>query len=228
MGWTANATVCAAEGHRGGRQRRFTTGESSSWPSSSPSPPGSLSPGARPAAASRPPDTPAWPAERSPAPAARPPRGTRKGTLIRQHAGEHRRRRRHRPRHGERLRYPQRRDRAPVTDRPRRPAPGTWQYNLNDGHDNRAARGRIAGKACHLDVLKCAAGICAAGYQPGTIERGLLEQFAAAPRILNPAPGTAPPGMTTQGGVVTARGCGGAAPPLPQPNQDYNKYLCSI
>ena len=27
MGWTANATVCAAEGHRGGRQRRFTTGE---------------------------------------------------------------------------------------------------------------------------------------------------------------------------------------------------------
>ena len=27
MGWTANATVCAAEGHRGGRQRRFTIGE---------------------------------------------------------------------------------------------------------------------------------------------------------------------------------------------------------
>ena len=61
------------------------------------------------------------------------------------------------------------------------PAPGTWQYNLNDGHDNRGACGRIAGKAGHLDVLKYAAGICAAGYQPGTIERGLLEQFAAAP-----------------------------------------------
>jgi hypothetical protein len=29
-----------------------------------------------------------------------------------------------------------------------------------------------------MDVLKCAAGVCAAGYQPGTIERGLLEQFA--------------------------------------------------
>jgi hypothetical protein len=28
-------------------------------------------------------------------------------------------------------------------------------------------------------VLKYAAGVCAAGYQPGTIERGLLEQFAA-------------------------------------------------
>lgn len=58
------------------------------------------------------------------------------------------------------------------------PAPGTWQYNLNDGRDSRAARGRVAGKTSHLDVLKYAAGICAVGYQPGTIERGLLEQFA--------------------------------------------------
>jgi hypothetical protein len=30
-----------------------------------------------------------------------------------------------------------------------------------------------------MDVLKYAAGVCAAGYQPGTIERGLLEQFGA-------------------------------------------------
>ena len=30
-----------------------------------------------------------------------------------------------------------------------------------------------------MDVLKYAAGVCAAGYQPGTIERGLLERFAA-------------------------------------------------
>jgi hypothetical protein len=30
-----------------------------------------------------------------------------------------------------------------------------------------------------MDVLRYAAGVCAAGYQPGTIERGLLEQFAA-------------------------------------------------
>jgi hypothetical protein len=50
------------------------------------------------------------------------------------------------------------------------PIPGIWQYNLNDGTDNRA------GKTGHLDVLRYAA-----GYQPGTVERGLLEQFAATP-----------------------------------------------
>jgi hypothetical protein len=32
-----------------------------------------------------------------------------------------------------------------------------------------------------MDVLRYAAGICAAGYQPGTAERGFLEQFAASP-----------------------------------------------
>jgi hypothetical protein len=62
------------------------------------------------------------------------------------------------------------------------PAPGIWQYNLNDGTDNRAGRGRVAGKTGHMEVLRYAAGICAAGYQPGTVERGLLEQFAAAAR----------------------------------------------
>jgi RPA family protein len=56
------------------------------------------------------------------------------------------------------------------------PIPGIWQYNLNDGTDNRAGRGRIAGKTGHLDVLRYAT-----GYQPGTVERGLLEQFAATP-----------------------------------------------
>jgi hypothetical protein len=60
------------------------------------------------------------------------------------------------------------------------PAPGTWRYNLHDGQQNRAAYGRVAGKADHMDVLRYA-GICAAGYQPGTAERGLLEQFAASP-----------------------------------------------
>jgi hypothetical protein len=57
--------------------------------------------------------------------------------------------------------------------------PGTWRYNLTDGPDNRAAAGRIAGMTDHMDVLRYAAGIGAAGYEPGTIERGLLEQFAA-------------------------------------------------
>src|SRR6266568_1887804 len=59
------------------------------------------------------------------------------------------------------------------------PAQGTWRYNLNDGTDNRAAAGRIAGMMDHMDVLRHAAGIGAVGYKPGTIERGLLEQFAA-------------------------------------------------
>jgi len=59
------------------------------------------------------------------------------------------------------------------------PAPGTWRYNLTDGPDHRAAGGRVAGMTDHMDVLRYAAGICSAGYEPGTIERGLLEQFAA-------------------------------------------------
>ena len=57
--------------------------------------------------------------------------------------------------------------------------PGTWRYNLGDGTDNRVQYGRIAGMTDYMDVLKYAAGICMAGYEPGTIERGLLEQFAA-------------------------------------------------
>lgn len=59
------------------------------------------------------------------------------------------------------------------------PAPGTWRYNLNDGTDSRAATGRVPGLTDHMDVLRYAAGVCAAGYEPGTTERGLLEQFAA-------------------------------------------------
>lgn len=59
------------------------------------------------------------------------------------------------------------------------PAPGTWRYNLTDGPDHRAAGGRIAGMTDHTNVLRYAAGLCSAGYEPGTVERGLLEQFAA-------------------------------------------------
>ena len=58
------------------------------------------------------------------------------------------------------------------------PAPGTWRYNLTDGPDHRAAGGRVTGMTDHMDVLRYAAGICSAGYEPGTVERGLLEQFA--------------------------------------------------
>src|ERR1700730_16580469 len=59
------------------------------------------------------------------------------------------------------------------------PAPGTWRYNLNDGKDARAATERVAGMTAHMELLRSAAGISAAGYEPGTVERGLLEQFAA-------------------------------------------------
>jgi hypothetical protein len=59
------------------------------------------------------------------------------------------------------------------------PAPGTWRYNLHVGTDRRVQYGRIAGVTDYMDVLRYAAGVCAAGYQPGTIERGLLDQFSA-------------------------------------------------
>lgn len=56
--------------------------------------------------------------------------------------------------------------------------PGTWRYNLSDATDKRAHYGRVAAMAGHLDALQYVARICAAGYGPGTTERGLLEQFA--------------------------------------------------
>lgn len=58
-------------------------------------------------------------------------------------------------------------------------AVGTWRYNLSDGTNTRSHYGHVAGLEAHMDVLRYAAGICAAGYTPGTVERGLLEQFAA-------------------------------------------------
>jgi len=59
------------------------------------------------------------------------------------------------------------------------PAPGMWRYNLADGTAHNTAWGRVAGMSSHMDVLKYAASICAAGYESGTIKRRLLEQFAA-------------------------------------------------
>ena len=59
------------------------------------------------------------------------------------------------------------------------PVPGTWRYNLSDATDKRAHYGRVAGiNGGHMDALRYAARVCAAGYEPGTNERGLLEQFA--------------------------------------------------
>lgn len=59
------------------------------------------------------------------------------------------------------------------------PASGTWRYSLSDGKEHRIQYGRIAGKTDHMEVLRYAAGMCRDAYQPGTTERGLLEQFAA-------------------------------------------------
>ncbi len=69
------------------------------------------------------------------------------------------------------------------------PAPGTWRYNLADGKDNRIQYGRVAGKTGYMDVLRYAAGICRDAYEPGTIERGLLEQFAETGKHQHPDQG---------------------------------------
>jgi hypothetical protein len=53
-----------------------------------------------------------------------------------------------------------------------------WRYNLSERQNSRIAYGKII-VADHMVALRRAAEICADGYQPGSIERGLLEQFAA-------------------------------------------------
>jgi hypothetical protein len=53
-----------------------------------------------------------------------------------------------------------------------------WRYNLSERQNSRIAYGKIIVPG-HVAALRRAAEICADGYQPGSIERGLLEQFAA-------------------------------------------------
>ena len=80
MGWPDASTVCAAEGHRSGRQRRFARWEIEQLAAIFASPSGSSLPGAPPAAASRHPVTPAWPAK----PSTRPDPTARNRSLTRQ------------------------------------------------------------------------------------------------------------------------------------------------
>jgi hypothetical protein len=54
------------------------------------------------------------------------------------------------------------------------PAPGTWRYNLNDH------TGRVAGPTGHMDVLRHAADIGAAGYEPGTAKEACLSSSPLA------------------------------------------------
>jgi hypothetical protein len=56
-----------------------------------------------------------------------------------------------------------------------------WRYNLSEQtmpRNSRLAYGKIIMPG-HMAALRRAAEICAGGYQPGSTERGLLEQFAA-------------------------------------------------
>ena len=55
-----------------------------------------------------------------------------------------------------------------------------WRYNLSEQKNSRLAYGKII-MPDHMAALRRAAEICADGYQPGTIERGLLESFAQDP-----------------------------------------------
>ena len=52
-----------------------------------------------------------------------------------------------------------------------------WRYNLSERKNNRIAYGKIIVPG-HMAALRRAAEICADGYQPGSIERGLLDAFA--------------------------------------------------
>jgi hypothetical protein len=54
-----------------------------------------------------------------------------------------------------------------------------WRYNLSEQGNKRLAYGKII-VADYMTALRRAAQICADGYQPGSTERGLLEQFAAS------------------------------------------------
>ena len=52
-----------------------------------------------------------------------------------------------------------------------------WRYTLSEPGNSRLAYGKIIIPG-HIAALRRAAGICAGGYQPGTIERGVLDGFA--------------------------------------------------
>jgi hypothetical protein len=52
-----------------------------------------------------------------------------------------------------------------------------WRYNLSKRQNSRVAYGKIIMPG-HMAALRRAAEICADGYQPGSVERGLLDTFA--------------------------------------------------
>jgi len=52
-----------------------------------------------------------------------------------------------------------------------------WRYNLSERQNSRIAYGKIIVPG-HMAALRRAAEICADGYQPGSVERGLLDALA--------------------------------------------------
>jgi hypothetical protein len=56
-------------------------------------------------------------------------------------------------------------------------SPNLWRYNLSERQNSRIAYGKIIVPS-HMAALRRAAEICADGYEPGSIERGLLDAFA--------------------------------------------------
>ena len=52
-----------------------------------------------------------------------------------------------------------------------------WRYNLSERKNSRIAYGKIIVPG-HMAALRRAAEICADGYQPRSVERGLLDAFA--------------------------------------------------
>ena len=54
-----------------------------------------------------------------------------------------------------------------------------WRYTLSEPKNSRLAYGKIIVPG-HMAALRRAAEICADGYLPGSIERGLLDAFARA------------------------------------------------
>ena len=94
-------------------------------------------------------------------------------------ADEHARRRRDSPSDGDRACHAERRTGAPGAIGPRGARAGDLaRYNLGDATNSRIQYGRVAGISGHMKVLRYAAGVCKDAFEPGTTERGLLEQFA--------------------------------------------------
>lgn len=55
---------------------------------------------------------------------------------------------------------------------------GLWKFNLSEDKVSRVGYGRLMALD-HMAALRRAAEILAEGYVPGSLERGLLEMFAA-------------------------------------------------